>query len=55
MNWRDYLNQPNPVAAALMSKMKIAKTDRPKVNAECLRLLVTLKVTYSYNKSEIML
>ena len=27
-----------------MSKMKIAKTDRPKVKAECLRLLVTLKL-----------
>jgi hypothetical protein len=28
----------------LMSKMKIAKRDRPKVKAECLRLLVTLKL-----------
>jgi hypothetical protein len=27
-----------------MSKMKIAKRDRPKVKAECLRLLVTLKL-----------
>jgi hypothetical protein len=44
MNWRDYLDQPNPVAAALMSKMKIAPEDRPKVKAECLRLLVTLKL-----------
>ena len=38
------MNQPNPVAAALMAKMKIAKSDRPKVKAECLRLLVTLKL-----------
>ncbi|MCU0570658.1 MAG: DUF4351 domain-containing protein [Oculatellaceae cyanobacterium Prado106] len=44
LNWRDYLDRPNPVAAALMSKMKIAKRDRPKVKAECLRLLVTLKL-----------
>jgi hypothetical protein len=44
LDWRDYLNQPNPVAAALMAKMKIAKNDRPKVKAECLRLLVTLKL-----------
>jgi predicted transposase/invertase (TIGR01784 family) len=44
LNWRDYLNQPNPVAAALMSKMKIDPKDRPKVKAECLRLLVTLKL-----------
>jgi predicted transposase YdaD len=44
LNWRDFLDQPNPVAAALMAKMKIAAKDRPKVKAECLRLLVTLKL-----------
>jgi predicted transposase/invertase (TIGR01784 family) len=44
MNWRDYLDQQNPVAAALMAKMKIAPEDRPKVKAECLRLMVTLKL-----------
>ncbi len=44
LNWRDYIDRPNPVAAALMAKMKIAKADRPKVKAECLRLLVTLKL-----------
>ncbi|MCY7408538.1 MAG: flagellar assembly protein H, partial [Alkalinema sp. CAN_BIN05] len=44
LDWRDYLNCPNPVAAALMSKMKIAEIDRPKVKAECLRLMVTLKL-----------
>jgi Domain of unknown function (DUF4351) len=32
------------VVAAFMSKMKIAKHDHPKVKAECLRLLVTLKL-----------
>ncbi len=42
--WRDYLNQPNPVAAALMAKMQIAPEERPKVKAECLRLLVTLQL-----------
>jgi predicted transposase/invertase (TIGR01784 family) len=44
LNWRDYVGSSNPVAAALMAKMKIAKRDRPKVKAECLRLLVTLKL-----------
>jgi hypothetical protein len=44
LDWRDFLDRPNPVAAALMAKMKIAKKDRPKVKAECLRLLVTLKL-----------
>jgi predicted transposase/invertase (TIGR01784 family) len=44
LNWRDFLNQPNPVAAALMAKMQIAPQDRPKVKAECLRLLTTLRL-----------
>lgn len=44
LDWRDYINRPNPVAAALMAKMQIAQNDRPKVKAECLRLLVTLKL-----------
>ncbi len=43
-NWRDFLSRPNPVASALMTNMKIAPEDRPKVKAECLRLLVTLKL-----------
>jgi predicted transposase YdaD len=44
LNWRDYLNQPNPVAAALMAKMKINPADRPRVKVECLRLLATLRL-----------
>ncbi|MGK7874319.1 MAG: Rpn family recombination-promoting nuclease/putative transposase, partial [Xenococcaceae cyanobacterium] len=44
LNWRDFLNQPNPVASALMAKMRIAPEERAKVKAECLRLLVTLKL-----------
>jgi len=44
LDWRDFIKQKNPVAAALMSKMKIANSDRPKVKAECLRLMVTLKL-----------
>jgi predicted transposase/invertase (TIGR01784 family) len=44
LDWRDFLDQSNPVAAALMSKMRIAKNDRAKVKAECLRLLVTLRL-----------
>jgi flagellar biosynthesis/type III secretory pathway protein FliH len=38
------LNKSNPVASALMAKMDIAPKDRPKVKAECLRLLATLKL-----------
>ncbi|MEM6752032.1 MAG: Rpn family recombination-promoting nuclease/putative transposase, partial [Cyanobacteria bacterium P01_C01_bin.38] len=44
LSWRDYLTQQNPVAAALMSKMNIAVEERPQVKAECLRLLLTLKL-----------
>jgi hypothetical protein len=44
LNWRDFLNQSNPVASALMAKMSIAEKERAKVKAECLRLLITLKL-----------
>lgn len=44
LDWRDFLKQKNPVAAALMAKMRINPEDRPKVKAECLRLMVTLKL-----------
>ncbi len=44
LHWRDFLQQPNPVAAALMSKMQIEPDDRPKVKAECLRVLATLRL-----------
>jgi hypothetical protein len=44
LNWKDYLKQPNPVAAALMAKMKIDPTDRPRVKVECLRMITKLKL-----------
>ncbi len=31
LDWHDFLKQKNPIAAALMAKMKIALGDRPKV------------------------
>ena len=34
----------NPVAAALMTKMKIEPRDRPRVVLECLRMIATLKL-----------
>ena len=43
-NWRDFVRQTNPVASALMARMKIAPKDRPFVKLECLRLLVSLKL-----------
>jgi hypothetical protein len=44
LNWRNFLKRKNPVAAALMSKMKIDPADRPQVKLECLRAIVTLKL-----------
>jgi len=44
LNWRDFLQQQNPVAVALMAKMKIQPKERAKVKAECLRLLATLRL-----------
>ena len=44
LNWRDFMNRPNPVASALMAKMKMTPEERPRVKLECLRLLATLKL-----------
>ena len=44
LNWRQYLQHPNPVAAALMAKMKFKPEERAKVKLECLRMLVTLRL-----------
>ena len=44
LNWRDFLKQKNPIAAALMAKMRIETEDRAKVKAECLRLMVSLSL-----------
>lgn len=44
LNWREFLDKPNPVASALMVKMRIEPQDRPRVKLECLRMLATLKL-----------
>jgi uncharacterized protein DUF4351 len=44
LSWRAFLRHPNPVAAALMSRMRIAEADRPRVKLECLRMLTTLRL-----------
>jgi hypothetical protein len=49
LNWRDFLAHQNPVAAALMSKMKISEQDRPRVKVECLRLLASLRLDPARN------
>ena len=44
MSWRRFIQTPNPVAAALMTKMKIAPNDRLKVTREIVRMIATLKL-----------
>jgi hypothetical protein len=44
LSWRKFVSQHNPVASALMAKMKVAERDRPRVKLECLRLLATLRL-----------
>jgi hypothetical protein len=44
LRWRDYLERPNPAAAALMAKMGMAEEDRPRVKLECLRMLTRLEL-----------
>ena len=42
--WIRFIRTQNPVAIALMAKMKMSKRDRPRVKAECMRLLASLKL-----------
>lgn len=42
--WRDFAQTPNPVAAALMSRMGIEPGERPLVKLACLRLLRKLNL-----------
>jgi hypothetical protein len=44
LNWRDFLKHQNPVASALMAKMKMKREERRQVKAECLRLALTLRL-----------
>jgi len=42
--WQDFLSRENPVASALMTRMRIEPADRPRVKLECLRMLAGLKL-----------
>jgi len=44
LSWRNFVNKENPVACALMAKMRIAERDRPRVKLECLRMLAKLQL-----------
>ena len=42
--WRDFSEQQNPIACALMSKMQMSSEERPMVKLECLRMLYNLEL-----------
>lgn len=44
LDWRSFVERPNPIAAALMSKMRIEPSERPRVMAACLALLAQLEL-----------
>jgi hypothetical protein len=44
LNWREFAQRTNPVAAALMAKMRAAATERGRVMAACLELLAKLEL-----------
>jgi Domain of unknown function (DUF3471) len=44
LDWRDFINHQNPVASALMSKMRMKREERRQVKLECLRLMLTMKL-----------
>jgi Domain of unknown function (DUF4351)/Putative transposase, YhgA-like len=42
LNWQDFVTVPNPVASALIAKMRMGKQERPTVKLSSLQLLVSL-------------
>ena len=43
-NWRDFLNHHNPLAYALMSKMDYSRSERVRLKADFLRLILQAKI-----------
>jgi Domain of unknown function (DUF4351) len=44
LDWRDYATERNPVASALMAKMKMKRQERPLVKVECLKRMAQLRL-----------
>jgi hypothetical protein len=49
LSWQAFVEQPNPVASALMAKMKMKRQERPQVKLACLRLLAGLRLNPAQN------
>lgn len=50
LNWQEFVDQPNPVASALMAKMKIKRKERPQAKLACLRSLARLRLNPVQNQ-----
>jgi len=44
LDWQDFVERTNPIAAALMAKMRMEPGDRPRVKLACLDLLAKLQL-----------
>ncbi|MGH8001129.1 MAG: Rpn family recombination-promoting nuclease/putative transposase [Brasilonema sp.] len=44
LHWQDFVNQRNPVASALMAKMRMSATERSQVKLTSLQLLTSLRL-----------
>ncbi|MEB3221174.1 MAG: DUF4351 domain-containing protein, partial [Candidatus Sericytochromatia bacterium] len=44
LRWETFRDHPNPVAAALMARMRIAPEDRARVKWACYRMMATLRL-----------
>jgi hypothetical protein len=45
LDWNEFAEKDNPVASALMTRMRIAPQDRPKVKLACIRMMLRLSLT----------
>ena len=50
LDWQKFLGTPNPIASALMSKMKIEPEDRPIVKAQCVAMMFGLQLDEARSK-----
>lgn len=49
MNWKDYIHQENPIAAALLCKMNFKKEEKVAVKREFLRMIVRMELDPARN------